>query len=850
MKKDNSICFGNFASGIAIFVLALASLIYSNNSSENLKKGLQIYAQEFAPENIYVQTDKPYYTSGDTIWFKTYLVNAITHIPNAVSKIAYVELIAPDTSLIASRELFLENGGGAGVFEVPENASGNYLLRAYTNHLRNEGADYFFEQSIPVFFQDLEEKGNLASDAFSSSIELNDVQRPNVRFFPEGGDLVQDIATTVGVKASVNAETGIELKGKIVDETGEVHAKFETRDFGLGAFPFTPEAGKTYTALVDFNGKEEVYSLPAIKKKGFVLNVSSLRSRLIVEVEASEEEALLGAYVLGHLRGQLFFHVPIKKKVKRIEGIVPTSKLRDGIATFTLFSKAGEPLCERLVFVQSESDDVQVEVATNRKTYGKREKVELNIALNALSDSTSAKERANLSVAITDLGSVRHNAQAENIKTWLLLNADLRGVIENPNFFFEAGADSRRAYLLDALLLTHGWRRFTWKAIGDSNFPEKYEKEAGFFFDGKVTNLYNEDKPINSNVFFTAPQAGIFMEEQQTGEDGLFRFGPYQLKDTVDILIQARQLLKEKKKKRKKGITKMDGKRNVSIVMNETIERPPLKAADNEGAFEKDKQSILENYLAESQRQKRTDRQYDMRLIELEGVEVKARRTKQNIYDERAKTENIYGTPSNRLILDSIPASISLVSIFELLRMVPGVTVAGTFPNQNVTIRGIGSLNLSSAPLYILDGIAVDAQAISIIPVSDVEFIDVLKGPSAAIYGSRGGNGVIIVYTRRGNSSSGQRERKPGIINFQHNGYYKAREFYSPDYAIEKDIHIKPDFRTTLFWSPDVIVKDGVAKLSFYTADVVSDYNIRIEGISGAGVPIFVEETFRVVADN
>jgi TonB-dependent SusC/RagA subfamily outer membrane receptor len=75
---------------------------------------------------------------------------------------------------------------------------------------------------------------------------------------------------------------------------------------------------------------------------------------------------------------------------------------------------------------------------------------------------------------------------------------------------------------------------------------------------------------------------------------------------------------------------------------------------------------------------------------------------------------------------------------------VPGVQVNGT----SITIRGTGSIMSSTEPLFIVDGIAVN-QISDISPV-EVKSIEVLKGASASIYGSRGANGVILIRRHSG----------------------------------------------------------------------------------------------------
>jgi TonB-dependent SusC/RagA subfamily outer membrane receptor len=72
-------------------------------------------------------------------------------------------------------------------------------------------------------------------------------------------------------------------------------------------------------------------------------------------------------------------------------------------------------------------------------------------------------------------------------------------------------------------------------------------------------------------------------------------------------------------------------------------------------------------------------------------------------------------------------------------------------PWVHFTIRGVRSLLATNNPLYVLDGIPLQAGGIEAINPNDIETIDILKDASAtAIYGSRGANGVILVTTKKG----------------------------------------------------------------------------------------------------
>ena len=76
----------------------------------------------------------------------------------------------------------------------------------------------------------------------------------------------------------------------------------------------------------------------------------------------------------------------------------------------------------------------------------------------------------------------------------------------------------------------------------------------------------------------------------------------------------------------------------------------------------------------------------------------------------------------------------------------PSIVIGG----GGIIIRGSNSLLGSSAALILIDGIAVNLSQLSMLPPSDVKSVDILKGGSAAIYGSRGANGVVIITTKRG----------------------------------------------------------------------------------------------------
>jgi TonB-dependent SusC/RagA subfamily outer membrane receptor len=87
-------------------------------------------------------------------------------------------------------------------------------------------------------------------------------------------------------------------------------------------------------------------------------------------------------------------------------------------------------------------------------------------------------------------------------------------------------------------------------------------------------------------------------------------------------------------------------------------------------------------------------------------------------------------------------------NVYELIKgRFAGVQVV----NGEIIIRGINSINSSSAALIIVDGVPVDGSALNSIPPVQIKSVNVIKDGSSAIYGSRGANGVVLIETKRGN---------------------------------------------------------------------------------------------------
>lgn len=116
-------------------------------------------------EKVYLQTDKPYYSAGENIWFKAYVINAASHLPTNLSQYVYVELIDKSNAVISRVKIKKDSLEFSGyIYLKPELSSGSYAIHAYTYWMQNAGTDYFFKKNIYI--------GNAIDDFVSSKISF------------------------------------------------------------------------------------------------------------------------------------------------------------------------------------------------------------------------------------------------------------------------------------------------------------------------------------------------------------------------------------------------------------------------------------------------------------------------------------------------------------------------------------------------------------------------------------------------------------------------------------------------------------------------------------------------------
>ena len=203
-----------------------------------LTEKVNLQAKESMPEKMYVHLDRPTYLVGETLWFNMWVTDEHLH-PAGLSSIGYLEVVNAGGQAVIQAKIKLEQGRGSGSIRIPADiASGSYLVRGYTNWMKNFPEGHFFETSVFLINPFLPLTPTVPEDRSAD-------YRPDLQFFPEGGYALAGIENKIAFKAQSPEGKGFDFTGRIVDAAGRIVAEFRPRVHGIGHFFFTPEKGKS-----------------------------------------------------------------------------------------------------------------------------------------------------------------------------------------------------------------------------------------------------------------------------------------------------------------------------------------------------------------------------------------------------------------------------------------------------------------------------------------------------------------------------------------------------------------------------------------------------------------------------
>lgn len=475
---------------LLLSAIALGSIVAGFRNSEDpriekILKQIGVFSNRSNLQKIYIKTDKDRYFVGETIWLKAYLLKATDLKTDIGSNEIFVDLIGRNNTVVQSIILKNEGGVAHGDISVYDSIpNGIYQLVAYTNWMKNFDDEYFFSKTIkienPSYSNYITTSALLEIKNYNKEIK-NAEEEKTVQFFPEGGTFVAGIQSRLAFKAINGLGNGVHVTGEIFDNADTRICKFESKHLGMGVINFTPEAGKTYYAKTLFDdGTSAKISLPNCEPKGYVLMANAIagdqirvniQSNITTQPDQKDNEFI----IIGQSRGEARYVSKGVFKGKPVNTNIPKNLFPAGIAQITLFNGKGEPVCERLVFIQPKDNTAKASMSVEKLSEGNDIVYKID-----LKQAEGKPISGNLTLAVYETlkesSSFNWN---ENMLSNLLLTSDLKGRVENAGDYFN-NSNPEAVMDIDLVMMVNGWRRFAWKEILAGQFtPLLYAQSEG-----------------------------------------------------------------------------------------------------------------------------------------------------------------------------------------------------------------------------------------------------------------------------------------------------------------------------------------------------------------------------------
>jgi hypothetical protein len=779
---------------------------------DSLSGYLMKYARSFDKEKILLQTDRHFYTTGETIYFKLFPIDSITKQLTARPKKLYVDLVNNRDQVLGQLILNASDLKTSGEFFLNDSLKeGYYWIRAYTQKMISENLNDI--TVVPVYIVNAR-KRNFNDEMSVKKETVDSFATPVVQIFPEGGNIISGINTTVGVKVTDQHGAPMVVSGIVKDNADSVYARFSTNSAGLSKFSFNPIWYHRYSIyLLNKNKYDSIAALPAINffaGQIALLEQTDDHVKVRIVLQDSIYSKDYTTYLLA-MNGDSICYSAIGKGMYELE--IPLKNFSHGVASLLLFNTRKQLLSERDIFIKKENYNLTIHV--NKDNYGPRENVKADVSLT---DKNNKPLLAALAFAVTDtsvsdtmmnyfIKDTLQNLSAENVDLVMLTRKN-----EYPKW-------SSTDILAEPKTLSD------YEKTNAESSPEEKNNNSSFSISGIVINRKNLPAARKLVTIFSNKNYTL-LNIDTTDINGRFKFYVPDYSDSTQFVVQ---------------VSNWRGKKEEGYkILYDTVSMPHFITPDylkKKFAWNEKLKRIINELSNLDSVAIGTGKEW------LKPVIVKRYKEKKVNYDETKRV-----SPFSHIITpDMINRGARQTG--NALLMIPGVHSTG----NSIAIGGPSGVDgAMHEPLLVLNGVTMDTNAmgshlldfVNLIPVSTIDFIEVLTGPEGAIYGMQGGNGVILI-----NTTSHPRISQPnlsGLSSFYPKGFHRDEPFVMPDYNNKEMRDSKmPDLRKTIYWNGDIITsKEGKASVNFFTADTPATYLITITGISENGDKIY--KTFTI----
>ena len=483
----------------------ISKIVLAQSPLDTLAMRAIMVNQLFPQERVYLHFDNTAYYLGETMWFKAYTTSGLTDKEKPISKVLYVELCAPEGYVVETKKYKLdENGQCNGEFDLkPSLLSGYYEVRAYTRYMLNWGDEAIFSRVFPVYDKvngDNYEFKNMLnrkrSFMYRGEWMTNKLPEADLKFYPEGGHLVEGIKTIVAYE--LKRHDGVHGCDTItILANGKTILRTVPSLLGMGCFELQPERGVKYYAKVEAtsnkNGKKKIFKfdLPKIEKEGVSLSTQKISGNINITIKNNLSTiSTLGCVIINNGYMQLYETFTSNEKQKNIS--MPIHNLAEGVNRVVLFTDS-IPLAERQFFVRHDSI-VAGDLSTVRLIAKINGLLPQNIILQPHEKIILSVERedgkpiahdANFSVSVSDFATRQKMSYSHNIYTHSLLGSQIKGYIPDASRYFDS-ENPNRDEELNLLMLTRGWTAYDWSKLARSHVDVRHHAEEGIELNGEV----------------------------------------------------------------------------------------------------------------------------------------------------------------------------------------------------------------------------------------------------------------------------------------------------------------------------------------------------------------------------
>ena len=813
-------------------------------------------------EKVYLHFDNMGYFENETLWFKAYVTRTDNGHLSDLSKVLYVELLNPSGDIVKTQKYPIDSlGVSHGDMKLDSLlTSGYYEVRAYTRYMTNWGTNAVFSRVFSVFkapkqegdYSDLTirtmlytnrdptnrmSEDSLYQKATDEGIYTSDLMKTiSVKFYPEGGDMVAGKKCRVAILAVDDNGHPYEGEGFVMNEAGDVLVSVQTDTLGRGLFELVPDTGNLTFQMRNLEKREkkqvQFFTLPPAKQEGCALSVDAVNEQMLATLQCTRG-------VCGNLLGYVLMHngniirCDTMKAAPLIEIELDRKTMPEGVNQITFFDSWGRIMAERLFFISpkpDKADSIRVVAKTQKlKPCGN---VEMEL---------QTRPNAHLSFSAIDAHTMTNGKQG-NIKTWMLLSSEVRGYINNVDYYFEAD-DQEHRKSADLLMLTQGWRRYDWRLMSERyTFRKPQPIEDQFYLNGQL-KTYRKRNPVSNVHLYVSlynQKGESLLGNATTDAEGNYAFQMPFMDGEWKLSIYTTRDMK-KKEKRKTYLVGIDRQftpepRYITPAERQILHplkpnafvKKPIQDSELEEEDEfipiTQRDHVIQNVTVKAKRRYFTNDDWRYKN------EAYGRRYAVLYYDIDRERDNILdGGERMPSLLNFLAKKNSLFTYYR--------AEASNHQSESSDSQGGFSEYIGDAS----DMCRYDGDLINWIidngarPLLDVHIDELYLDEVKSVYIVPGDPRVmdnstfIYVYLHTKFTT----ESNKGLRRTYFQGFNKASTFKTEDYNV---IPSMADFRRTIWWQPDITTDaQGKAKVEFFNNSTCEEMYISVEGMTEDG---------------